>query len=86
MRKPEPQIYKLAIEKLDEHDKKMGGSGINAGDILFLDDIGENLKTARDMGIQTIKVQSEKTFRAVKELELATGLELMDEKTRRAKL
>lgn len=85
-RKPEPKVYKLAIEKLDEHDKQNGGSGISAEDILFLDDIGENLKTARDMGMQTIKVQNEKTFRAVKELEAATGLELMDEKTRRAKL
>ncbi|KAL8829582.1 MAG: hypothetical protein Q9191_001933 [Dirinaria sp. TL-2023a] len=86
MRKPEPRIYKLAAEKLDEHDKQNGGSGVSPEDILFLDDIGENLKAARDMGMQTIKVQNGKTFRAVKELEAATGLELMNEKTRRAKL
>ena len=86
IRKPDPKIYTLAIEKLDEFDKQKGGSGINSDDILFLDDIGENLKTAREMGMQTVKVLLNKTFRAVKELEAATGLELMDEKTRRAKL
>ena len=87
MRKPETRIYELAVTKLDEFDRqKKGGSGIKAEDILFLDDIGENLKTARKMGMQTVKVQMGKTFRAVKELESVTGLELMDEKTRRSKL
>ena len=87
MRKPETRIYELALKKLDEFDRQQrGGSGIKAEDILFLDDIGENLKTAREMGMQTIKVQMGKTFRAVKELEGVTRLELMDEKTRRSKL
>ena len=59
---------------------------MKAEDVVFLDDIGENLKTAREMGIRTIKVQLGKTWRAVKELEGVIGASLMDEKTRRSKL
>ena len=86
MRKPEKRIYELALRRLDEFDRKKGGTGVRAEDVLFLDDIGENLRTARELGMRTIKVQIGKTFRAVKELEKITGLELMDETTRRAKL
>ncbi|KAL8781109.1 MAG: hypothetical protein Q9203_001725 [Teloschistes exilis] len=86
MRKPNADIYKLTLGKLDNIDRERGGSGITAEDCLFLDDIGENLKTARDLGMRTIKVVLGKTWRAVKELEQATGLEMMDEKTRRSKL
>ncbi|KAL8694925.1 MAG: hypothetical protein Q9218_000496 [Villophora microphyllina] len=86
MRKPNPDIYKLALRELDKLDKEKGGSGIKAEDCVFLDDIGENLKTAKDMGMKTIKVVLGKTWRAVKELEQATGAELMDDKTRRSKL
>ncbi|KAI4176595.1 MAG: hypothetical protein LQ343_000886 [Gyalolechia ehrenbergii] len=86
MRKPNVDIYKLAIERLDKFDKEKGRDGVKAEDCVFLDDIGENLKTARDLGMQTIKVMLGKTWRAVKELEHATGIELMDDKTRRSKL
>ena len=86
MRKPDKKIYELALKKLDEVNRQQGGNGLEAEDVIFLDDIGENLKTAKEMGMQTIKVLLGKTVRAVKELEAATGLELMDEKTRRAKL
>ncbi|MCJ1352133.1 MAG: hypothetical protein MMC33_002117 [Icmadophila ericetorum] len=87
LRKPHREIYELAIKMLDEFDReKRGGSGIKAGDILFLDDIGQNLKMAREVGMRTIKVLLGKTWRAVKELEEATGVELMDEKTKRSKL
>ncbi|KAL8715580.1 MAG: hypothetical protein Q9220_000916 [cf. Caloplaca sp. 1 TL-2023] len=86
LRKPDAEIYKLVLEKLDKHDKERGGSGIAAEDCVFLDDIGENLKTAQELGMRTIKVLMGKTWRAVKELEQVTGLELMDEKTRRSKL
>ena len=88
MRKPSRDIYDLAIQRLDEFDKRKGGNGINPEDVVFLDDIGENLKTGREAGMQTIRVQLGKTWRAVKELEgiLGDGVELMDEKTRRAKL
>ena len=86
MRKPSADIYKLTVDRLDKFDKEKGGDGVKFEDCLFLDDIGENLKTARKLGMQTIKVVRGKTWRAVKELEQATGTELMDDKTRRSKL
>jgi len=86
LRKPSKEIYELAIQRLDDFDRKNGGEGVEAGDIVFLDDIGENLKAGRDVGMKTIRVQLGKTWRAVKELEGVLGVELMDEKTRRAKL
>ncbi|KAL8725467.1 MAG: hypothetical protein Q9166_007329 [cf. Caloplaca sp. 2 TL-2023] len=86
MRKPNAEIYKLALKKMDKLDKENGGSGVKAEDCVFLDDIGENLKTARELGMKTIKVVLGKTWRAVKELEQVTGLDLMDDKTRRSKL
>ncbi|KAL8738416.1 MAG: hypothetical protein Q9181_000787 [Wetmoreana brouardii] len=86
MRKPDPKMYQLALEKIDKFNKQKGGSGVKVGDCLFLDDIGQNLKTARDLGMKTIRVVLGKTWRAVKELEQMTGTELMDEKTRKSKL
>ena len=86
MRKPARDIYELAIKRLDEFDRKQGGSGVKGEDIVFLDDIGENLKMGKSVGMRTIRVQLGKTWRAVKELEGVLGVELMDERTRRAKL
>ena len=85
-RKPDRRIYELALQKLDECSEQNGGSGIKAEDVVFLDDIGENLKTAKALGMRTIKVQLGKTWRAVKELEGIINVDLMDEKTRRSKL
>jgi len=88
MRKPSSEIYKLTLRQLDEADRKQGGQGINPEDVIFLDDIGENCKAGREVGMRTIKVQFGKTWRAVKELEniLGDGVELMDDRTRRSKL
>lgn len=86
MRKPARDIYLHTIQNLDAFDKKRGGSGVKGEDILFLDDIGENLKMGREVGMRTVRVLLGKTWRAVKELEGVVGVELMDEKTRRAKL
>lgn len=87
MRKPSRDIYDLALQRLDEFDKHKGGKGVNPEDVVFLDDIGENLKTGREVGMKTIKVQLGKTWRAVKELEgVLGGVDLMDDTTRRAKL
>ena len=82
LRKPHREIYEIAIKRLNDFDKGRGGSGITAQDVVFIDDIGQNLKTAREVGMETIRVQLGKTWRAVKELEKVTGVELMDEKTR----
>lgn len=47
-RKPDPRIYQLACEKM----------GIEPSEAVFLDDLGINLKPAKAMGMQTIKVSS----------------------------
>ena len=46
LRKPDPKIYRLMIEALDVDPHKC----------VYLDDLGVNLKPARDMGMKTIKV------------------------------
>jgi epoxide hydrolase-like predicted phosphatase len=46
LRKPDPRIYALTLERL----------GVSAPEAVFLDDIGSNLKPARAMGMTTIKV------------------------------
>ncbi|MBT4109404.1 MAG: HAD-IA family hydrolase [Pelagibacterales bacterium] len=46
MRKPEARIYEYIIKDLE----------INPKETIFLDDLGMNLKTARQLGINTIKV------------------------------
>lgn len=48
VRKPDPAIYHLACDRL----------GLAAGDCVFLDDLGVNLKPARAMGMGTVKVVS----------------------------
>ena len=82
LRKPDPRIYEAALKEMDALAKKKGIDGIAASDIVFLDDIGENLKHAKKAGMRTIKVTLGKTQDAVKELEKITGLELLDEKAR----
>jgi putative hydrolase of the HAD superfamily len=62
IRKPDPAIYRLACNRM----------GIEAADIVYLDDLGINLKPARAMGITTIKVLSEE--QAITDLEKVTGL------------
>ena len=48
IRKPEPGFYSLACETAE----------VEADRVVFLDDLGINLKTARAMGMATIKVVS----------------------------
>ncbi|KAI5462687.1 HAD-like domain-containing protein [Mariannaea sp. PMI_226] len=86
LRKPDPKVYQFAVAELDKFAKANAGSsrgqrlnwteGVQPGDIVFLDDIGENLKAARLQGFGTIKVNLGKAFEAVDELERLTGLEL----------
>lgn len=63
-RKPQPQIYELVLERL----------GVGAGEAVFLDDIGANLKPARSMGMTTIKVIDPE--QALAELEQVLGLRI----------
>lgn len=79
LRKPDPKIYELAMRLLNERWTEMGRDGqLSPGDVVFLDDIGENLKAARKCGMRTIKVQMGNTRGAVKELERITGMTLAD--------
>jgi len=62
LRKPDPRIYRLACDRL----------GIEPARAVFLDDIGTNLKTARALGMATIKVADPESALA----ELETLLEI----------
>lgn len=77
MRKPAEDIYLYAVRRLHEFVKLKGlGRGVRVEDITFLDDIGGNLRTARKLGMGTIKVQLGRADLAVRELERITGLDL----------
>ncbi|KAL5460426.1 hypothetical protein EMCRGX_G033873 [Ephydatia muelleri] len=69
MRKPEPQIYSLACKRLDVKPER----------IVYLDDIGRNLKPAQGMGMTTILVRDART--ALKELERVLGINLAQQQT-----
>ena len=64
LRKPDPRIYRIMVETLKVDPKRC----------VYLDDLGVNLKPAREMGMTTIKVVS--AAQAIGELEAATGLAL----------
>src|SRR3954468_8390291 len=64
LRKPDPRIYEMMVQAL----------GVPAAACVYLDDLGVNLKPARDMGMTTIKVVD--AAQAIAELEAATGMVL----------
>jgi putative hydrolase of the HAD superfamily len=64
LRKPDPRIYQMMIEIL----------AVDPRNCIYLDDLGVNLKPAREMGMKTIKVVN--AAQAISELEDATGLSL----------
>ena len=64
LRKPDPRIYSLVCEKL----------GLPPSRVAFLDDIGRNLKPARELGMATIKVNDPE--QALRELGALLGLDL----------
>jgi putative hydrolase of the HAD superfamily len=64
LRKPDPRIYRMMVDAL----------GVDPGSCVYLDDLGVNLKPAREMGMTTIKVVN--APQALAELEAATGLML----------
>jgi putative hydrolase of the HAD superfamily len=61
LRKPDPAIYRLACARLDAAPEEM----------IFLDDIGGNLKPAQAMGMATIKV--DEPAQALSELSALVG-------------
>jgi putative hydrolase of the HAD superfamily len=64
VRKPEPRFYELACEAV----------GARPEEVVYLDDLGINLKPARAMGMHTIKVTDPEA--ALVELSVLTGLDL----------
>ena len=64
LRKPDPRIYALALERLR----------VSAAETVFLDDIGRNLKPARALGMATIKVDDEE--QALDELSRVLGFDV----------
>ena len=64
LRKPDPAIYRLMCDELS----------VPPGHCVFLDDLGVNLKPAREMGMRTIKVED--PDRALAELEALVGIPL----------
>ena len=62
VRKPDPRIYRMMCEAL----------GVDPAECVYLDDLGINLKPAREMGMATIKVTSEAQLLA--DLSRAVGL------------
>lgn len=75
MRKPNRDIYEYTMKQLQ---KEWPEDHIEAKDVVFLDDIGENLKMGKQVGWRTIKVLLGRTDEAVKELERITGLDLLE--------
>jgi putative hydrolase of the HAD superfamily len=65
LRKPDPRIYELVCREL----------GVAPSRAAFLDDIGRNLKTARALGMTTIKVDDPDA--ALRELGAVLGLDLL---------
>ena len=64
LRKPDPRIYRMMVEAI----------GVDPKHCVYLDDLGVNLKPAREMGMTTIKAVS--ASQAIAELEAVTGLSL----------
>jgi putative hydrolase of the HAD superfamily len=66
LRKPDPRIYELACRRLEVEPIRTA----------FLDDIGQNLKAARALGMRTIKVEDPEL--ALRQLGALVGLDLLD--------
>ncbi len=64
LRKPDPAIYEVLLDRL----------GSPAQAVIYLDDMGRNLKPARALGMTTIKVEAQAA--AIAELERLLGLAL----------
>jgi len=64
VRKPDPEFYEIACAT----------AGVAPTEVVFLDDLGINLKPARAMGMTTIKVESAE--RAIRDLGAALGIDL----------
>ena len=69
IRKPNPEIFKYTVKLLS----------CTPAEVVFLDDIGSNLKAAAKLGIRCIRVRIGKEGKAVEELEKIMGIRLRGE-------
>jgi putative hydrolase of the HAD superfamily len=67
LRKPDPRIYRMMTDVL----------GVEPAACVYLDDLGINLKPARDMGMRTIKVGEARP--ALEALQQMVGFRLLDD-------
>jgi putative hydrolase of the HAD superfamily len=65
LRKPDPRIYQLAFTTMN----------VAPHSVVFLDDIGANLKSARALGVTTVKVIEPE--QALRELQALVGFDLV---------
>ncbi|KAF9405511.1 hypothetical protein BGZ94_003502, partial [Podila epigama] len=63
LRKPDPAIYLKACEVV----------GVQPLEVVFLDDIGANLKSAQELGMTTIRVELGKSDKAIEQLSRLLG-------------
>jgi len=82
LRKPDSRMYELAMGRIREVALRKRVGDVRPGDVVFLDDIGENLKGGRKMGFRTVKVNLGRSIEAVRELEDITGMKLVDDKAK----
>jgi len=65
MRKPEPEIYTLTLERL--------GGGLTAEQCVFVDDIDVNCQAARELGMTAVRFETTDQARGEIEAALAAG-------------
>jgi putative hydrolase of the HAD superfamily len=68
MRKPEPEIYELTLERLRALD---GASDLAPSECLFVDDVQPNVEAARALGLNAVHFQT--NDQAIGEIEAALG-------------
>ena len=66
MRKPEPEIYELTLERLRKRD---GLGDLAPGECLFIDDVEVNADAARELGIAAVRFRD--NDQAIAEIEAA---------------
>ncbi|CAE6492213.1 unnamed protein product [Rhizoctonia solani] len=74
-RKPEPGIYEYACK----------ANGVSPNEVVFLDDLGLNLKTAQKLGMKTMHVPIGGSRKAVEQLEQLLGMQLLDDENKTSK-
>jgi len=68
MRKPEPEIYELTLERMEE---QMGLPDLDFGECVFVDDVEVNVEAARGLGMRAVHFRT--NDQAIPEVEAAVG-------------